>query len=49
MSSTTGADDIDDECLQTDTNALVAEEERDDQNRKSGYHEGEKDGVHMKN
>ena len=47
--SSTTADDIDDGCVQQDTKALIAKEEHDNQNRKGGYHEGDKDGVHMKN
>ena len=48
VSSTTAADDIDDGCVQ-DIRALNADEEHDDPNRKGGYHEGDKDGVHMRN
>ena len=48
VSSTTVADDIDDGCVQG-TKALITDEEHDDQNRKGGYHEGDKDGVHMRN
>ena len=48
VSSTTVADDIDDGCVQG-TKALITDEEHDDQNKKGGYHEGDKGGVHMRN
>ena len=45
--SSTTADDIDDGCVQQDTKALIAKEEPGNQNRKGGYHEWDKDGVHI--
>ena len=48
MSSATAADDIDDGYVQ-DTKILIADEKHGDQDRKGGYHGGDKDGVHMRN
>ena len=31
------------------TKSFIADEEHDDQNRKGGYHAGDKDGVHLRN
>ena len=47
VSSATAADDIDG--YVQGTKVLITDEEHDDQNRKGGYHEGDKDGVHMRN
>ena len=46
--STTAADDTDDGCVK-DTKVLTADEQHNDQNRKAGYLEGDKVGVHMRN
>ena len=48
VSSAAAADDIDDGYVQ-DTKVLIAAEEHGDQNRKGGYLERGKDGVHMRN
>ena len=46
LPSTTAANDNDG--YVKDTKALIANEEHDDQNRKGGYHEADKDGVYMR-